>query len=411
MTFNPAARPKSFLSSTMRGEARVLGRGVNTASDTEALGGSFQAGTAVWVTPGDCSSKNTSLSGLRGLQLLKKHQDSSESDSTEAGSVDDDSNGESNGESNRFGKMQPVFDIFRDNSVPIDLAEDPLREFLPTVNVKEEVKVASINTSLPGIASVVTFPGAGGEDSVCGINRKPQFHRTCATVEYIPPFSSPEAWSNQQDVAKSPVFPLGEPTKIFQVAPNCASELTKHKHWTEEEDAQLCAAIQRETAFGQKQDWKIIAKTYFGNTRSGTQCKVRWKNHLKPGIKRGKWLEHEDKTILFMVQQGHKWAEIAHRLSGRISENVRDRYVNFLDPSLKKIPWTEEEDAILFENQAILGNRWSAIRKLIPGRSENSIKNRYHNRKNSHLRKLKREAEERELVEAGYPAPWNAAAV
>ena len=91
-----------------------------------------------------------------------------------------------------------------------------------------------------------------------------------------------------------------------------------------------------------------------------------------------------------MVLEGFPWRDIAHQLPGRVGDSIRERYVNFLDPRLKKTPWTKEEDDILFQYQRIVGNKWSEIRKCIPGRSENSIKNRYHNRKNSDSRRIKR---------------------
>ena len=39
--------------------------------------------------------------------------------------------------------------------------------------------------------------------------------------------------------------------------------------------------------------------------------------------------------------------------------------------------WTEEEDEILINAQIQMGNKWSYISKLLPGRSENAVKNRY----------------------------------
>jgi hypothetical protein len=84
------------------------------------------------------------------------------------------------------------------------------------------------------------------------------------------------------------------------------------------------------------------------------------------------------------------WKDIASQLPGRMGESVRGRYVNNLDPTLKKSKWSKEEDDILFENQRKVGNKWSEIRKLLPGRSDNSIKNRYHNRKTSYFRKIQK---------------------
>ena len=91
-----------------------------------------------------------------------------------------------------------------------------------------------------------------------------------------------------------------------------------------------------------------------------------------------------------MVSQGFKWKDIVSQVPGRTGESIRGRYVNYLDPSLKNTKWTKEEDDILFENQRKVGNKWAEIRKLLPGRSDNSIKNRYHNRKQYYLRKIKR---------------------
>ena len=55
-----------------------------------------------------------------------------------------------------------------------------------------------------------------------------------------------------------------------------ASKETKHKHWSEEEDEMLRLAIANEKA--NSIDWIRLARKYFNNTRSATQCKNRWKN-------------------------------------------------------------------------------------------------------------------------------------
>jgi hypothetical protein len=98
-----------------------------------------------------------------------------------------------------------------------------------------------------------------------------------------------------------------------------------------------------------------------------------------------------------MAGRGCQWAVIANRLPGRRGEAVRDRYVNVLDPSLIKTPWTDREDEILFHNQSLIGNKWSEIGKLLPGRSENSIKNRFHNRKTTERRMKKQIAMKQHL--------------
>lgn len=49
-------------------------------------------------------------------------------------------------------------------------------------------------------------------------------------------------------------------------------------------------------ALDDAQTWKDIAKK-LGKGRDAKQCRERWYNHLRPGIKKGDWTRDEEKLI------------------------------------------------------------------------------------------------------------------
>lgn len=108
------------------------------------------------------------------------------------------------------------------------------------------------------------------------------------------------------------------------------------------------------------------------------------------------WSRAEDERLAQLVQLEEAnaptttptkmWSRVAAQLQGRTGKQCRERWLNQLKPGIRRGLWTDEEELILHQAHAELGNKWVAIAARLPGRTDNCVKNHW----NSMLRKRQR---------------------
>ncbi|KAK2408345.1 transcription factor MYB88 [Trifolium repens] len=91
------------------------------------------------------------------------------------------------------------------------------------------------------------------------------------------------------------------------------------------------------------------------------------------------WTQEEDEILREQIgiNGTENWAIIASKFKDKTTRQCRRRWYTYLNSNFKKGGWTPEEDMLLCEAQKVFGNRWTEIAKVVSGRTDNAVKNRF----------------------------------
>lgn len=116
--------------------------------------------------------------------------------------------------------------------------------------------------------------------------------------------------------------------------------MKERQRWQPEEDALLRAYVKQ---YGAK-EWNLISQRMGKSLdRDPKSCLERWKNYLKPGIKKGSLTPEEQSLVISLqAKYGNKWKKIAAEVPGRTAKRLGKWWEVFKEKQLKQLQKSQQ---------------------------------------------------------------------
>ncbi|XP_043715981.1 protein rough sheath 2 homolog [Telopea speciosissima] len=126
--------------------------------------------------------------------------------------------------------------------------------------------------------------------------------------------------------------------------------MKERQRWQPEEDALLRAYVKQ---YGPK-EWNLVSQRMAKPLdRDAKSCLERWKNYLKPGIKKGSLTPEEQSLVISLqAKYGNKWKKIAAEVPGRTAKRLGKWWEVFKEKQIKQNNKTHQQRLFTLDSSA-----------------------------------------------------------